>query len=68
MTVDLDRFENSTVVAALIHYALHVAEPSECVRALEKLAPQRIQPWETLIATARAQYRTTLDRAERNAA
>ena len=52
---EFDRFEHTTVVAALIHYALHVAHPEECIRCLEILVPEPKRPWAELIPEVREQ-------------
>lgn len=58
----LDRFEESTLICAVIHYALHVADPSECVRILEKVAPiTQHAPWEQFVAEARKTHRGIFD-------
>lgn len=54
---ELDRTENSTVICALIHYSLAVANPALCVRALEKIAPNPKRPWAELVTEARATMR-----------
>lgn len=60
--------EHATIVAAVIHYALHVADPSSCAAALEAVAP-RVDglPWAPALDDARRDYRATLDRAETGA-
>lgn len=64
----LDRWEDSTLMAAVVHYALSIADPSECVRIMERLWP-RIdgQPWEGFVKSARASLRDIETSAEREA-
>lgn len=54
MIYRLDSREHSTVVAALVHYALACADPSLCAEALETISPDPAMPWATFIAEARA--------------
>ena len=54
---EFDRFEHTTVVAALIHYALAVAQPDECIRCLQILVPEPKRPWDEIIGEAREKNR-----------
>lgn len=60
----LDRWEHSTVLAALIHYALTVAEPSECINCLEKLCPTPERPWDEMIHRSRTNLRAAIKVAD----
>lgn len=61
----LDRWEDSTLMCAVVHYALTVADPGECVRIMERFWP-RIdgEPWDAYIAESRAKLRGIYDGAE----
>ena len=60
----LDRFEHGTAIAALVHYALHVADADEVVRTLDILSPHPSGSWSESIHAARDSYRELLRRAE----
>jgi hypothetical protein len=63
----ISRRNHTTALAALIHYALHVADPETVIATLETLQPQaenlNRKPWAAIIAEARAQHRLNLDAA-----
>lgn len=52
--VKLDRMGQVTVTAALIFYALSVAQPEDCIRALDAVSPGPAKPWVEIVAEARA--------------
>ena len=54
----------ATMITALIHYSLHVADPSMCVEALKQLQPAPLRPGEQIIEDARTEYRQVFDRIE----
>jgi hypothetical protein len=55
---------HSTIVCALIHYSLHVSDPTFCIEALDEINPGPAQPWADSIAEARRGYRDLLARTE----
>jgi len=63
---EFDRFAHTNVIAALIFYAMHIAEPSECVRCLEILVPDPKRPWVEIITEVRADWRAINNAAETN--
>ena len=64
MDTNFDRFEQSTLICALIHYALAVVNPDECIRALDKVCPQPKRPWAELVTEARAKVRGIYDEVD----
>lgn len=62
----LSRSDQATVVTALIHYSLHVADTASCVRALEALVPARLMPWREQIEESRERLRLAMIAAEQN--
>lgn len=67
-TFKLDRHAHTNIVAALIHYAMHVAEPSECINNLEKLVPEPTRPWGDVIFDGRAAWRKLANVADKEVA
>lgn len=63
-TFALDRFEHANIVAALIHYALAVAVPDECINCLEKLCPEPKRPWREMIEESRSKQRELMRTAD----
>jgi hypothetical protein len=66
MTIELDEFEQGTVVCALLNYALAIAEPTQCIRDLENLVPEPKRPWREIVTEARAKARAIYDTAGEN--
>ena len=66
MDYSFDRYEHTNMVAALVFYSMHVAEPSECIRCLETLAPEPKRPWREIIEDGRAEWRDIQTRCEQN--
>lgn len=65
MRVELDRSQHTTVVTALIHYALAVADPDWCIEALETVSPDPPKPWREIITEARNQKQNLFDTTEK---
>lgn len=60
---ELDRWQHSTMVAALVGAALEWADPSGIIRLLEKVAPERETPWDVMIDRSRAELAAVRERA-----
>jgi len=59
---ELDDTQRTTIAAALVHYALHIADPTMVASALDVICPEPNKPWPVLIAEARADYALQTDR------
>lgn len=57
---EFDRYEHTTLLAALIRYSLEVAHPEECIALLEKLQQEPTKPWPEIIGEARESARRLL--------
>jgi hypothetical protein len=66
MNIELDKFEEGTVICALVNYALAIADPEECIRVLEKLVPNPKRPWRDIVFDARRKARKIYDAAGEN--
>ena len=56
MNANLSPVQHSTALAALVFYAMHVADPTLCIDALTALVPHPLRPWDEIISEARYQF------------
>lgn len=48
--------EETTVLCALVFYAMHIADPRLCITALQKVWPNPKRPWEEIISEGRERW------------